>query len=129
MCWDITSLASLSYLHLTQHSKTGQDMASTSRDMREWLHRDKVELILESDSKAYDKDSDDTEDDLTEQLVIPPQQEPQVLTQWGQLTGRWTGAPMTILQIKDLMIMMTRWHHPPHGHLVQVGTTDKWDKQ
>lgn len=50
------SLASLSYLHSTQHSKTGQDMAPTSRDMKEQLHRDKIKLILDNDSKAYDKD-------------------------------------------------------------------------
>jgi hypothetical protein len=50
-------------------------MASTSRDIKERLRRDEIELISDIDSKEYDEDSDKTdkeEDDLTEQPPVPP---------------------------------------------------------
>jgi hypothetical protein len=40
---------------------------SASKDTKQWLHKAEIELILDTDSKAYDKDSDekDEQDDLT----------------------------------------------------------------
>jgi hypothetical protein len=75
---------------------------------------EEIELILDNNYTTHDKynhDTDKDEDDLTEQPLIPTSQAPKWLLpgvggRGGWLIGQTKWVPMTISQIKHLM--MTR---------------------
>jgi hypothetical protein len=66
---------------MTAQQKTIQQ-GTHNRDMKEWLHRDKTELILDSDSEPHDETHEE-KGDVTKQPLTVPQQAQQGMIKQG----------------------------------------------